>query len=53
MIQDNKTIDHISDCLKTLGIDKVNVISIRAYTDKNMVTIKLDNIITRSRILQN
>ncbi len=37
-----------------LGVDKVNIISLRTYkAAKIMVTIKLDNIITKSRILHN
>ncbi len=52
-ISEKNTKEHISNCLKPLGFDKVNLISIRVYKAKNMITIKLDNVITKLRILYN
>ncbi len=50
-IPDKNTKEHISNCLNPLSLDKVNLISIRVNKAKNMITIKLDNVITKSRIL--
>ncbi len=50
-IPEKNTKEHISNCLNPLGLEKVNLISIRVYKAKNIITIKLNNVITKSRIL--
>jgi hypothetical protein len=48
-----KTKQFISNALEPLSVYNENIILVRSYKSKHFVTIKLDNVVTKSKLLQN